>query len=332
MRPRIGAASWSSSGAGSEGVGQGAPEPPGAAARAEAPHQRAPRGLLDDPEAGQAPGAADGPVIDAHVHLFPDRLFEAIWRWFEAHAWPIRYRLRSEQVIEFLATRGVSRVVALHYAHKPGMADALNRYVLDLARRFPLVVPTATVLPGEPGAREVLRRAFGEGARGVKIHCHVQQVAPDDPRLEAVFEEAAAAQVPVVMHAGREPSSPAYGVDTRALCSVDAVERVLVRHPALTLVVPHLGADEYVEYEALLDRHPGLFLDTTMAIAGYLPGGPDLSLLARRADRLLYGSDFPDLPYAWSRELDVLARAGLSQAARRQVLHDNARRLFVAGG
>lgn len=284
-------------------------------------------GLLDDPEAPSAP--VDLPVVDAHVHLFPDRLFEALWGWFDRHAWPIRYRLRSEQVIEFLATRGVERVVGLHYAHKPGIAADLNRYVLDLARRFPQVIPTATVFPGERGARDLLRRAFGEGARGVKIHCHVQKIAPDDPRLDEVFEEAAAAGVPVVMHAGREPASDAYGVDTRALCSVDAVDRVLARHPGLTLVVPHLGADEFDDYEALLDRHPRLFLDTTMAIAGYLPGGPDLGVLARRADRLLYGSDFPDLPYAWSRELGVVAAAGLTPTAARALLGGTARRLFL---
>jgi predicted TIM-barrel fold metal-dependent hydrolase len=288
-------------------------------------------GMVRDAEAtdvGAALGAA-APLVDAHVHLFPDRLFEAIWGWFDAHAWPIRYRLTSERVVDFLASRGVSKVVALHYAHKPGIADGLNRYVLDLARRFPEVVPTATVFPGEPHARDLLRRALGEGARGVKIHCHVMKLAPDDPRLDELFEEATAAAVPVVMHAGREPSSAAYGVDTRALCSVDAVDRVLRRHPALTLVVPHLGADEFDEYEALLDRHPGLYLDTTMSIAGYLPRGPDLGVLARRPERLLYGSDFPDVPYSWSRELTVLKAAGLGAAALEAITSGNARRLFV---
>src|SRR5688572_11521822 len=154
-------------------------------------------GLLDDAEAPDARRAlgAPTPVIDAHVHLFPDRLFEAIWGWFGAHAWPIRYRLTSERVVEFLCGRGVERIVALHYAHKPGMADGLNRYVLDLARRFPEVIPTATCFPGEPGARDLLRRALGEGARGVKVHCHVQKVAPDDPRLDEVYEEATSAGV-----------------------------------------------------------------------------------------------------------------------------------------
>jgi predicted TIM-barrel fold metal-dependent hydrolase len=290
-------------------------------------------GLLDDPEAPRVPGALGAlPVVDAHVHLFPDRLFEALWGWFEAHAWPVRYRLRSEEVVELLASRGVDRVVGLHYAHRPGLAAGLNAYVLDLARRLPQVIPTATVFPGERGARELLRRALGEGARGVKVHCHVQKVAPDDPRLDEVFEEATAARVPVVMHAGREPSSPAYAVDTRALCSAAAVARVLTRHPGLTLVVPHLGADEFAAYEALLDRFPGLYLDTTMVLAGYFRFAPDPGLLARRAGRLLYGSDAPNVPYAWSRELAALDAAGLAPDALRAIAVENARRLFLPRG
>lgn len=279
---------------------------------------------LHDADGAFAPSA---PVFDAHVHLFPDRVFDALRRWFDVHAWPIRYRLPSEQAIEFLATRGVRRMLGLCYAHRPGMARALNDHLLDLAQRYREVVPLATALPGEEGTREVVRRALGEGARGVKLHCHVQQVAPDDPRLFEICEELVAAGRPLVLHAGREPSSDAYGVDTRALCGADAVARLLERFPGLTLVVPHLGADEFAEYEALLGRFPRLFLDTTMAVARYFPWPPPLGLVARHSNRILYGSDFPNLPYAWDRELAVLA-AHLSGEALSRVLWKNAAELF----
>jgi predicted TIM-barrel fold metal-dependent hydrolase len=284
--------------------------------------------VLHDEEDPRVPPAVESlGVVDAHVHLFPDRVFESIRAWFEKNAWPIRYACVSERVLEFLGSRGIAKVVALHYAHKPGLAAGFNDYVLDLARRHPMVVPTATVFPGEAGDREILRRAIGEGARGIKVHCHVQKIAPADPRLETVWEEAERAGVPVVIHAGREPSSDAYGVDTRALCSADQVDAVLARHPALTLVVPHLGADEFDEYFALLDRHPRLFLDTTMSVAGYFPGSVDPLALAPHADRILYGTDFPGLPFAWDRELKRLV-ARLPQEALRPILSANALRLF----
>src|SRR5437870_1643998 len=108
----------------------------------------APLPALGDPEGERVPEGLP-PILDAHVHLFPDRLFEAVWRWFSQHGWPIRYRLRTPDVIEFLLSRGIRRIVALHYAHKPGMARGLNAYVADVCRRHPQVTGLATVFPGE---------------------------------------------------------------------------------------------------------------------------------------------------------------------------------------
>jgi predicted TIM-barrel fold metal-dependent hydrolase len=287
------------------------------------------RSLLTEPEGQNLPAAfRDLAVLDAHVHVFPDRLLDAIWGWFESHGWAIRYKLHGDELLDHLMERGIREVVALHYAHKPGLARSLNTHVLAFAHRRANVIPCATVFPGEPHAREILHRAFGEGARGVKIHCHVQRIAPDDPRLDEVYEESSEANRPVVIHAGREPTSQAYGVDTRILCSAAAVERVLQRHPGLTLVVPHLGADEWDAYEALLDRFPGLHLDTTMALSGYLPGFDRVEMVKRRTGRLLYGTDFPNLPYAWDRELKKIADLGLTVDQARALLGGNARGLF----
>jgi uncharacterized protein len=282
---------------------------------------------IDDAEGERVPEGVR--VFDAHVHLFPDRLFDAVWRWFDTHAWPVRYRLHAEQVVEFLLTRGVERMTALLYAHKPGMARDLNRFVAELGRAHSQVVPLGTVMPGEPEAGAIVEEALGTlGLRGIKLHCHVQRMAADDARLDPVYEVCAAEGRPVVIHAGREPSSPAYGIDTRALCAATQIANVLLRHPRLRLVVPHLGADEFEAYGALLDRHPNLWLDTTMAIGGFLPGAPPASLFPGRAKRLLYGTDFPNIPFAWDRELGQLLQAIPDAGERRRILWDNASELF----
>lgn len=282
---------------------------------------------VDDAEGARVPEGLR--LYDAHVHLFPERLFEAIWRWFDRHAWPIRYRLRAEEVIEFLSSRGVERFTALVYAHKPGMADSLNAFVAELGRAHACVVPLGTVMPGEPDAVRVVREAFDRHQlRGLKLHCHVQRISPDAPELDEVYALAADAHRPVLIHAGREPSSPAYGVDTRALCAADKIERVLQRHPKLKLVIPHLGADEYEAYFALLEKYENLWLDTTMAVADYLPGALPERALEKHAGRLLYGTDFPNIPYAWDRELKRLLEKPLTDAQRQALFWGNAEQLF----
>lgn len=281
---------------------------------------------IDEEEGAGVPAGVR--VYDAHVHLFPDRVFEAIWRWFDAHAWSVRYRLHAEQVIEFLLSRGVARFSALHYAHKPGMARSLNTFVAELARAHSQIVPFGTVMPGEPDAEAIVKEAFGLGMHGLKLHCHVQKVAADDARLDPVYALCASAGRPVVIHAGREPSSPGYGLDVRGLCGAEQIDRVLMRHPTLTLVVPHLGADEYDAYLALLDRHEHLYLDTTMAIAGFFDEVPPATLFPGRVDRLLFGTDFPNVPYAWDRELKRVLQVVTDPDDRDALLWGNASRIY----
>ena len=278
---------------------------------------------LDDREDDHIPENLPA-VIDAHVHLFPDNLFASIWQWFEKFGWPIRYRLGSPQVIEFLLSRGVNRIVGLHYAHRPGVARELNAYMAKLCQRFPLLTGMATVYPGEEKARQILTEAFDMGLSGVKLHCHVQCFEMLGPGMQEIYRLCQQFDKPLIMHAGREPKSPAYPCDPYALCSADKLEQVLKTHPGLKVCVPHLGADEFDTYRRLIDSYDNLWLDTTMTLADYLPfdNVPDLATM--RADRLIFGSDFPNLPYAWDRELQRIAHLNLDGQRLSKLLNQNA--------
>jgi len=284
---------------------------------------------LNDPE-GERLDESLPPVIDAHVHLFSDGFFEAIWRWFEAYGWPIRYKLPSPQVIDFLLSRGVQHIVALHYAHKPGIAGLMNRYMAQLSAKHPEVTGLATVLPGEEGATQLLEEAFDMGLRGVKLHCHVQSFSPDDPTMEEIYEACIARDLPLVMHAGREPASPEYPIHPHLLCGVERVREVLRSFPKLRLCVPHLGVDEIVAFTALLEEYDNLWLDTTMAVAGYFPIDDPHRPIQVRPERVMYGTDFPNLPYAWDREVRALSRQHDEQTLA-AVLGETARKFFAIG-
>lgn len=286
-----------------------------------------PRPAVNDEEGAALPKSLPE-VIDGHVHLFPDRMFEAIWRWFDQYGWPVRYKLKTPEVIRFLLSRGVSRIIALHYAHKPGIARMMNRFMAEVVANEPRVTGVATVMPGEEGAKAILEEGFSLGLRGVKLHCHVQAFAPDSRLLHEIYETCARLGQPLVMHAGREPSSPEYPVDPYTLCSAERVEAVLRSFPTLKLCVPHLGADEFSAYERLITRYDNLYLDTTMAVARYFPGEVPWRILHARPERVLYGTDFPNLPYAWDREVRNIAEQKLSAPILAQVLSLTAKTLF----
>ena len=268
---------------------------------------------VDDAEGDNLPQGLP-PVVDAHVHIFPDRLFAAVWGWFDVHGWPIRYRMGAEDVLTFLLDRGVSHVVALQYAHCPGIADTLNGFMARICKGLDGVTGLATVFPGEPGTAGILENAFRDGLAGVKLHAHVQCFAIDGPEMAEVYSVCQANGKPLLMHVGREPKSDAYRCDPHAFCRVDLVAAVLQRYPRLKVCVPHLGADEFAEYQRLLAVHDNLWLDTTMTLADYLPIAAPVPALTRfRADRLMFGTDFPNIPYAWDREIRKLAAMGLEE-------------------
>ena len=286
-----------------------------------------PLAALDDREDDHIPGNLPA-VIDAHVHLFPDKLLTSIWQWFEKFGWPIRYRLGSPQAIEFLLSRGVNRIVGLHYSHRPGIARELNAYMAKLCQRFPQLTAMATVYPGEEKARQILAEAFDMGLSGVKLHCHVQCFDMLGPAMHEIYTLCQESDKPLIMHVGREPKSPAYPCDPYALCSAGKLEQVIKTYPGLRVCVPHLGADEFDAYRGLLDNYDNLWLDTTMTLADYLPFDNVPDLVTMRADRLIFGSDFPNLPYAWDRELQRIAHLNLAPEMLTKLLSQNAVKFY----
>jgi hypothetical protein len=212
----------------------------------------------------------------------------------------------------------------LHYAHRPGVARELNAYMAKLCRSYQQLTGMATVYPGENGADQILTEAFDKGLSGVKLHCHVQCFDMLGPGMHAIYKLCAENQKPLIMHVGREPKSPAYLCDPYELCSADRLEQVIKTYSGLRVCVPHLGADEFESYRRLLENYDNLWLDTTMTLADYLPFSniPDLGEM--RADRLIFGSDFPNLPYAWDREIQKLCGLNLTRERLSKLLSQNA--------
>jgi predicted TIM-barrel fold metal-dependent hydrolase len=190
------------------------------------------------------------------------------------------------------------------------MAEWLNGWMKAWAAGVPDAAPTATFFP-EPSASRYVAEALDDGARVVKVHLEVGAFDPRDPLLDDAWGRCAAAGVPIVVHCG---SGPTPGPFT----GPGPIGEVLARHPSLRVVVAHLGSPEYADFVELAERYPGVMLDTTMAGTDFtervtpLPPAlrPRLHALAT-AGKVVFGSDFPNIPYPYEHQLAVLPRLGL---------------------
>ncbi|MFD7439782.1 amidohydrolase family protein [Streptomyces sp. NPDC059909] len=270
-------------------------------------------------------------LVDVHTHFMPERVLDKVWAYFDAVGpltgmeWPITYREEEARRVALLREFGVRAFTSMLYPHKAGMAEWLNAWSADFASRTPDCLHTATLYP-EEGVERYVRRAVEAGARVFKSHLQVGAYDANDALLDPVWGLLAEAGIPVVMHCG---SGPAPGKYT----GPEPIGRLLVRHPRLPLIVAHMGMPECTDFLKLAERYGEVRLDTTMAFTDFserfspFPAS-ERGRLAELGDRVLLGTDFPNIPYPYLHQLEALERLELGDDWLRAVCYENGARLF----
>ncbi|MBI3246215.1 MAG: amidohydrolase family protein [Deltaproteobacteria bacterium] len=204
---------------------------------------------------------------------------------------------------------------------------ALDRLKSLATGLFPLV----WVRPGET-TRDEVRTRLCDGFIGLKLHPTVDDYRADDSELDPYLELAAEAGCPVACHSAPGDADP------------DHIRRLAERFPSVPVILYHtyLGPEEGRRRAAQHVREQqNLYLETS-----WCRWREVLQLVEEtQAERVIFGSDASvDGPHHYCRHppnvqgqetynegLVPLVRA-LGPAAARNVLGDNARRLFGLNG
>jgi len=271
-------------------------------------------------------------LFDVHTHFLPPRVMAKVRDQFDSagpligSVWPLEYRGSSEELVATLRGFGVRRFSSLPYAHKPDMAEFLNDWATVFADRTPGCLRSATFFP-ERDAAEYVAKRIASGAEIFKVHVQVGGFDVRDPLLDDVWGVLEDAGTPVVVHAGSGPVRTAY-------TGPAPVADLLRSHPRLSLVIAHLGAPEYAEFLGLAATHEHVRVDTTMVFTRFfdqLGAAFPADLVPRLRDlqqKVLLGSDFPNIPYPYVEQLTGLVRLDLGDDWLRDVCWSNAAALF----
>ena len=264
-------------------------------------------------------------IIDFHVHLFPDRLFESIWRFFEqGYGARVIHQLYYRECVDYLRQRGIGTIVYSNYAHKAGVAKAINAWNLEVLDEIPDLYCFAAFHPGDADALEEAEKLLDHPRiLGFKLHLLVQRFYPYDERLMPLYEMVQARGKRMLLHAGTGPVGNEF-------VGLEHFKQSLRRFPELPVNVAHMGALEYGGFMELLDDYPNLYLDTAFTFYPGQPGAFDLGadMLERHQDRIIYGSDFPNLILPREMELDCLLGYNLPQAFYDNIFPKNASRII----
>ncbi|MFZ5633807.1 MAG: amidohydrolase family protein [Bacillota bacterium] len=265
-------------------------------------------------------------IWDAHVHLFPGRLFKAIWQWFEKFGVEMPYRgLSNNRITGRLANMGVEKAFLLVYAHKPDVSAGINRWLSGFCRKNPMYLPFGCIHPHDRNLAGVIEEALdGYGFYGLKIHYLVAGMRPDAPEFTPIYRALERRGKALVAHASIAPiPGPWLGMDIFG--------RVLAAHPGMTVQLAHMGHFELDKVTVLMRKYPNLYLDTAWAMGNstiQVDPGPVRELILEFPDRILYGSDFPIIMEDPRRTVDRLMKLSLGDEITGAVLRGNAEKLI----
>ena len=158
-------------------------------------------------------------------------------------------------------------------------------------------------------------RCVERGFMGLKLHPVSQEFELDDKRVVRLFEMAAEADLPVLIHAG-------FAMQRIVAPLMPTVERL----PGLRLILGHSAMVEILEATRVFADQPNVLFETSVVKA------KDLYVLFRTLNpsRICFGSDIPygDLPSTMHAALLAADAAGLSEEQLSGVFSRNIRRWF----
>lgn len=254
-----------------------------------------------------------------HTHVFPDKLAaHALAELAQPGRHEPYYDGTLRGLLAMMDRAGIERSVTVPVATKASQVDTINRFASTQPRDR--IIPFGAIHPDVEDPAAVLATFPALGLRGFKMHPDYQSCAPDDPRMEPIWEAAVDLGLIALFHAGSD-----VGPQT-VLGHPRAFAHVLDAYPGLTLVLAHFGG--YLCWNEVAELLVGrdVWLDTSYTLAHI---DPDLFL--RMVDehgthRVLFGSDGP-----WvdpSRDIAYLQGCGLPEPALERIFHENAERLL----
>ena len=288
--------------------------------------------LAFSPRAGvaQAADAQAQPVIDVHVHALGkagDAAFLAMMDTLNVrHAVYIGV---PGSLAVGVAAAPDRLIPAVTFPCENGRMPTSGIPCFGDGREFPdLVALRSSIASGEV-------RVLGE------VNAQYMGLAPNDSRLEPYFALADEMGVPVALHMGFGAAGVAYagaGFPPQKSPAFRGeagnplrLEDVLVRHPRLRLYVAHAAWPFLDDMTYLLYMHPQLYVD--VSVLQYAIPRPAYYRYLRTlveagfGKRLMFGSD-GSARRLKEGVLAIREADFLSDAEKRDILHDNAARFF----
>jgi hypothetical protein len=218
-------------------------------------------------------------IIDAHVHLSEDG------KWFNS-----LYDSSLTKLLDSLEESDIDKAIVL-----PIAPFIKNDFVKSVTERYSeKLIGFCSIDPKDSKGLAELKRCCRSGDFfGVKLHPRIQQTAILDSTIGSIIEMAASYDLPVIIDAWVYPH------DTQGIQVIDSFIFLSSEHPEAKIILPHLGGFMYKSMPRVASETKNIWFDISYIFSRF-----NMDLLQREIcpvlekigyDRLIYGSDFPEV-------------------------------------
>ena len=270
-------------------------------------------------------------IIDAHAHIYPQKIAEAAVRTVEGfysnieRDYNVQFSSKTGELSELLRLAeeaNVVKIVVSSVATNKSQVVSINNFLATSAQSESKLIPFATLSPDMNKAEIAaeLARVKTLNLRGIKLHPDFQRFALDGEQAFKIFEELDGS-LPILTHTG----------DNRfSYSSPKQMVRAASKFKHLTFICAHLGGwSEWDDLDGYL-KTPNTFFDTC---SSFMFLKPEVALKIMRAigvERFMFGTDYP----VWNYELEWenFKNLGLTKEELDMILFENADRFFKKPG
>jgi predicted TIM-barrel fold metal-dependent hydrolase len=252
-----------------------------------------------------------------------------------ARYWKRDWSAKSEdEVLKDFTEAGVEAVlVALDLETTIKTAPVTNEYVHAMWKRHPkrIIQAWGAVEPAKgQAALDQVKKAVKElGLIGFHFHPIMQHFAVSDTRYYPMFElinELKAAVMIDVGTTGMGAGMPGgHGAVIRH-AHPSHIDQLAADFPDMKIIMAHPGWPWVDETTAVALHKGNVYWEMSGWAPKYFPGNLKVDMRGRLQDKIMFGSDYPSMPYG--RILREWGELGYSDSIMEKIFHKNAERIL----